>query len=223
MNEPATAEKLIPKDHGYGMKRPPMETGYYEAYNRPNVTLVDLHATPIERDHRDGDRHLGGRRGVRRDHLGHGLRRRDRRAHPYGSGRHRRSAADDLWADGPRTYLGIAVPRFPNLLFVGGPHFPFANVPRGAEIQVDFVADLVCYVFERGIEPVEPEEAAEETWTEHVVERRPFLVADTAVVPGCEHPGQGRRLHALHRRPRELQRPSSNEVADNGYERLRAA
>ena len=48
-DDPATAEKLIPKDHGYGMKRPPMETGYYEAYNLPNLKLVDLHETPIER------------------------------------------------------------------------------------------------------------------------------------------------------------------------------
>ena len=49
VDDPATADKLIPKDHGYGMKRPPMETGYYEAFNRANVSLVDLNETPIER------------------------------------------------------------------------------------------------------------------------------------------------------------------------------
>ena len=47
MNDPAVAEKLIPTDHGFGMRRPPMETFYYEAYNRPNVQLVDLNETPI--------------------------------------------------------------------------------------------------------------------------------------------------------------------------------
>ena len=47
VNDPAVAEKLIPTDHGFGMRRPPMETNYYEAYNQPNVHLVDLHETPI--------------------------------------------------------------------------------------------------------------------------------------------------------------------------------
>ncbi|MDH4077942.1 MAG: NAD(P)/FAD-dependent oxidoreductase, partial [Acidimicrobiia bacterium] len=47
VNDPAVAEKLIPTDHGFGMRRPPMETGYYEAYNRPNVKLIDLNETPI--------------------------------------------------------------------------------------------------------------------------------------------------------------------------------
>ena len=54
MNDPEVAEKLIPKDHGFGMRRLPMETGYYEAYNRRNVHLVDLNETPIERDHPNG-------------------------------------------------------------------------------------------------------------------------------------------------------------------------
>ena len=51
VNDPAVAEKLIPKDHGFGMQRVPMETRYYEAYNRDNVHLVDINETPIERDH----------------------------------------------------------------------------------------------------------------------------------------------------------------------------
>ncbi|MBT6276697.1 MAG: NAD(P)/FAD-dependent oxidoreductase, partial [Chromatiales bacterium] len=49
VNDPVTAEKLIPKDHGFGLRRVPLETGYYETYNRDNVTLVDLNDTPIER------------------------------------------------------------------------------------------------------------------------------------------------------------------------------
>ena len=49
VNDPTIAEKLIPKDHGFGTRRVPLETGYYETFNRENVTLVDLNETPIER------------------------------------------------------------------------------------------------------------------------------------------------------------------------------
>ncbi len=49
VKDPVTAEKLIPKNHGFGTRRVPMETHYYEVYNQPNVELVDLHETPIER------------------------------------------------------------------------------------------------------------------------------------------------------------------------------
>ena len=49
VQDPAIAEQLIPKDHGFGMQRLPLETNYFEAYNRDNVHLVDLLETPIER------------------------------------------------------------------------------------------------------------------------------------------------------------------------------
>jgi cation diffusion facilitator CzcD-associated flavoprotein CzcO len=54
VHDPVLAEKLIPKDHGFGVQRVPMETRYYEAYNRDNVHLVDLQETPIERITRRG-------------------------------------------------------------------------------------------------------------------------------------------------------------------------
>ena len=90
VDDPATAEKLIPKDHGYGMKRPPMETGYYEAYNRPNVSLVDLNDDAHRARHRDRHRHRRRRADVRHDHLGHRVRRGDRRADTHGRRRYRR-------------------------------------------------------------------------------------------------------------------------------------
>ena len=171
VDDPATADKLIPKDHGYGMKRPPMETGYYEAYNRPNVSLVDLHETPIERITETGIVTVRRRAAVRHDHLGHRVRCRHRRAHPDGRGRHRRrSGSRSSGPTAPAPTSGVAIPHFPNFFFVGGPHFPFANVPRGTEIQVDFVTDLVEHLTEHGYARVEPDEAAEEAWTAHVLE-----------------------------------------------------
>lgn len=49
VKDPATAEKLIPKDHGFATRRVPLENGYFEVYNQPNVSLVDIKQDPIER------------------------------------------------------------------------------------------------------------------------------------------------------------------------------
>ena len=80
VEDPETAEKLIPKDHRFGEKRPPFVTGYYEAYNNPNVSLVDLEQTPIVRVTETRDR--DGRRRARARHhrVGDRLRLRHRRA-----------------------------------------------------------------------------------------------------------------------------------------------
>src|SRR5205807_3148991 len=49
VKDPVIAEKLIPKNHGFGTRRVPLESGYYEVYNQPNIKLVDINETPIER------------------------------------------------------------------------------------------------------------------------------------------------------------------------------
>ena len=93
VNDPVVAEKLIPKDHGFGVQRVPLETRYYEAYNRDNVHLVDLQETPIERDHRQGDPHDRAGLRVRHHRVRHRLRRRHRRLRPHGHPRRRRPDA----------------------------------------------------------------------------------------------------------------------------------
>ncbi|MFN0089881.1 MAG: flavin-containing monooxygenase [Acidimicrobiales bacterium] len=195
VDDPATAEKLIPKDHGYGMKRPPMESGYYDAYNRPNVSLVDLRETPIERITETGVVTSAGEEAFDLIIWATGF---DAvtgamtRMGVVGSGGER---LEEYWADGPRTYLGVSLPRFPNLLFVGGPHFPFANVPRGLDVQVGFVTGLLRHAAERGYTRVEVEEAAEEAWTELVLtSAAPFLVADTSWFRGANIPGKADRF-----------------------------
>ena len=127
----------------------------------------------------------------------------------------------DFWAAGPRTYLGVSIPRFPNLLFVGGPHFPFANVPRGADVQVDFVAELVRHLFEHGIARVEPDEEAEQAWTEHVLESSaPFLVADTSWFRGANIPGKA-DVFMLYTGGLVNYKARLDQVAANGYEGFR--
>ena len=145
VEDPETAEKLIPKDHRFGEKRPPFVTGYYEAFNNPNVSLVDLKQTPIVRMTESGietaeacgsSTSSCGRPGstsapARSTRMGirgrHGL------------------ALEDYWADGPRTFLGVQTTGFPNLFFPGGPHAAAGNNPRYNGDQVDFITDAITY------------------------------------------------------------------------------
>lgn len=218
VNDPATAEKLIPKDHGYGAKRPPMESGYYEAYNRPNVSLVDLNETPIERITENGIVTSAGEQhfdviiwATGFDAVTGAM----TRMGVVGTDGVRLA---DFWADGPRTYLGVAIPHFPNFFFVGGPHFPFSNVPRGTEVQVEFVTGLIDYLAEHGYAQVEPDDAAEEAWTAHVLEAaQPFLVADSSWFRGANIPGKPDRI-LLYFGGLVAYRAKLEEVVGNGYE-----
>ena len=109
VHDPAVAEKLIPKDHGFGVQRVPMETGYYEAYNQENVHLVDLRETPISAHHAGGHRDQRRHRArVRHHRLRHRLRRRHRRLRPHRHPRRRRPAADGTCGRAsPVTFLGL--------------------------------------------------------------------------------------------------------------------
>ena len=153
VHDPVVAEKLIPKDHGFGVQRVPMETGYYEAYNRDNVHLVDLQETPIERHHADGHPH-------------------DRRATTSSTSSSTPPASTpitgaydridirgvggqtlrDKWADGPVTFLGLQVAGFPNMIMPTGPQSGSAstNFPRGIELGVDWATDLLQYMWKHG-------------------------------------------------------------------------
>ncbi|HEX4171802.1 MAG TPA: NAD(P)/FAD-dependent oxidoreductase, partial [Acetobacteraceae bacterium] len=145
VKDPTVAEKLIPKNHGFGTRRVPLETRYYEVYNQPNVLLVDLNETPIERITPPGiktsdteyafdiiiyatgfdaitgsfDRiEIRGLDGIR---------------------------LKDAWAGGPQTYLGVLVQGFPNMLMLMGPHTALGNIPRSIEYNVDWVTGLLQF------------------------------------------------------------------------------
>jgi cation diffusion facilitator CzcD-associated flavoprotein CzcO len=170
VHDPETAEKLIPSDHGYAEKRPPFVNGYYETFNRPNVSLVDLKATPMVKvtptgiettdGHRDFDMIVWatgfdfGTGALNRM----GIRGRDGRA------------LEDEWAEGPATYLGIVTRGFPNLYFPGGPHGSTGNNPRYGADQVDFVTDLLVHARDHGFDVVEVRADAQEAWTTMVDE-----------------------------------------------------
>jgi cation diffusion facilitator CzcD-associated flavoprotein CzcO len=170
VNDPVIAEKLIPKDHGFGIQRVPLETGYFETYNRDNVELVDSAETPIERITETGlstsDRtfefdviiYATGF-----DAFTGALDRIDIR----GLGG---ATLRDKWADGPVTYLGLMVSDIPNMVMLAGPQTAATNFPRGAELAVDWATSLLEYMRAHGHRRFIANEDAEQRWFEHVKE-----------------------------------------------------
>jgi cation diffusion facilitator CzcD-associated flavoprotein CzcO len=165
VDDPETAEKLIPKEHRFGEHRPPFVTGYYEAFNNPNVTLVDVKQTPIVRVTERGIETTDGGREFDIVVWATGF--------DFGTGALTRMgirgrgdvALEEHWADGPRTFLGVQTAGFPNFFFPGGPHAAAGNNPRYNGDQVDFVTDTLVYARDHGYDTIEVDPAAEEEWT----------------------------------------------------------
>ena len=178
VDDPVVAEQLIPKDHGFAMQRLPLETNYYEAYNRPNVHLVDLSATPIERITADGIATCDTEYPLDLIVMATGF---DAitgawdRMNITGVGG--RSLAE-AWSDGPRTYYGLMAHGFPNLLMVAGPQSVSGstNFPRAIEGGVDWITDFIADAHQRHVTRFEATAAAEQEWIDEVVARQDRLL-----------------------------------------------
>jgi len=165
VKDPGMAEMLIPKDHRFGEKRPPFVTGYYETFNKPDVSLVDLKQTPIIRVTETGIETDDGERPFDVVVWATGF--------DFGTGALTRMgirgrhglALEEYWSDGPRTFLGVQTTGFPNFFFPGGPHAAAGNNPRYNGDQVDFITDAITYVRDHGYDTIEVDAAAEDKWT----------------------------------------------------------
>jgi cation diffusion facilitator CzcD-associated flavoprotein CzcO len=215
-----TAEKLLP-DYFIGAKRPPLDSDYYETYNRENVTLVDLREDPIAAITTSGVRTRSGEHhpldmlvlATGYDAMTGAL----RRLNPTGRGG---TKLDQKWADGAHTYLGMATANFPNLFMIHGPESPSVlyNMPMGAERQVDWVANCITYMQEHGLDVIEPAPAAELEWGAQVAE-----LANQTLYPltdswytGANIPGKPRQF-AIHLNG-ILFYQTLDDVAANNYE-----
>ncbi len=171
VRDPAVADALSPHDI-IGCKRLCVDTDYYATFNRPNVALVDVSRTPIEGIEAQGVR-VDGR--LHRldalvlatgfDAMTGALNRIDIRGK---GGR----ALKDKWREGPKSYLGLMIEGFPNLFTVTGPGSPsvLTNMLPSIEQHVDWIADCINFLRQRGLECIEPTREAEEDWVEHVRE-----------------------------------------------------
>lgn len=226
VKDPLVAEKLIPRDHGFGVQRVPMETHYFEAYNRPNVNLVDISETPIVRVTETG------LRTTERDY--------DFDIIVYATGFDAITGAfdhidirgvdgetlRDKWKDGPSTFLGMLIHGFPNLLMPAGPQSGSAstNYPRGIEAGVNWCTDLLGYMWEHGYMRAEATREAEESWTAHVTQMyatmlmrkaKSWFTGYNSNVPGHEH---GRIRYFVYNGGAPKYVARITEVAQKGYE-----
>jgi len=194
VEDPEVAEKLIPKDHRYGEKRPPFVTGYFEAYNKPNVSLVDLNTTPILQVTANGIETSDGQLDFDILVWATGF--------DFGTGALMRmgivgrdgEALTKRWEEGPTTFLGVQTHGFPNLFFPGGPHAAAGNNPRYNCDQVDFIMGLLVYARDNGNDCIEVDPAAEDEWTIMVDTRSatsPF--GESSYFFGSNIPGKPRR------------------------------
>jgi cation diffusion facilitator CzcD-associated flavoprotein CzcO len=181
---PKTAAILSDIDHPYAAKRPPIDTNYFETYNRPDVSLVDLRKAPIERISRAGictteDEYpvdiIVFATGF--DAMTGPMLRMDIRGR---SG----LALKDAWEAGPLTYLGLQVAGFPNLFTITGPGSPsvLCNMPVAIEQHADWITDCIRHMRDSGLERIEPRADAVDRWVAEVNE-----AAHKTVLPLAKH------------------------------------
>jgi cation diffusion facilitator CzcD-associated flavoprotein CzcO len=224
VKDPKVAEKLIPKNHGFGTRRVPLETRYYEVYNQPNVQLVDIKETPIERITPTG---------IRTSNADHAF---DIIIYATGfdaiTGSFDRidirgvdgQRLKDKWAGGPQTYLGVLVEDFPNMMMLMGPHTALGNIPRSIEYNVEWVTGLLKFALERGLTRMEATEAGVASWTDHVKSLGVGLLSNevdswmTGINRNVE--GKQTRIIARYSGSAPAYRARCDEAAAEGYREL---
>jgi cation diffusion facilitator CzcD-associated flavoprotein CzcO len=219
VKDPAVAEALIPRQT-LGCKRLCVDSGYYETFNLPNVTLVDLRASPIEEITATGIRVATGLVELDTIIFATGF---DAitgaicKINVVGVGG---LALKDKWANQPRAYLGLATAGFPNFFFVNGPGSPsvLSNMLPSIEQNVEWICDCINHVITRRIRTIQATPAAEEQWASHV-----NAVAESTLFTSCNSwylgsnvPGKQRNFMPLIGVPPYVAK--CKEVVRNGYE-----
>ncbi|MDP3248846.1 MAG: NAD(P)/FAD-dependent oxidoreductase [Polaromonas sp.] len=221
VKDPKVAEMLIPKDHGFGTKRVPMETRYYEVYNQDNVTLVDLNTTPIERVTPQGIQ-IGDKEHAL-DYIIYAtgfdaVTGAFKRIDIQGKGG---TKLADKWKDGPETYLGMQVAGFPNMFMLVGPHngATFCNIPRCIEQNVEWVSDCIAHMQKQDLQRIETTETAEAAWTNHVYETTQGLLFSgvRSWFVGSNTPGK-KATFLVYAGGSPAYRQKCEEVVAKGYE-----
>ena len=221
VDDPETAEKLMP-DFFVGTKRPILDNGYFETFNRDNVTLVDLREDPFEKFTPSGVSTAQGDHPLDMLVLATGF---DAisgtmlKLNPTGR---RGVSLKDKWKDGFDNYLGIMISGFPNLFMIHGPGTPgvLYNMPLGAEREVQWIGNCIQRLKEKSLSTVEPTTDAEAIWGEEVntLANRTLYPQTDSWYTGANIPGKPRKFTVHLGGPLYFQRIS--EVAANDYEGL---
>ena len=169
VKDPTIAEKLIPKNHGFGTRRVPLETNYYETFNQENVELIDVNDTPIQSITENGIQtnlceynfdiiiYATGFDAITGSFD---------RIDIQGTNEKK---LKDAWEDGPQTYLGVFVQDFPNMLMSMGPHAGLGNYTRTAEYSVEWIAGIIQYANDKKLTRVMATPKGVKDWTDYVL------------------------------------------------------
>ena len=221
VRNPETAKRLQPDDHPIGSKRICVDTEYYAAFNRPNVTLVDIKSDPIQEILPNAVRTRSKDHEIDALVLATGF---DAMTGSVAKIDVRGRAGQTLnqkWAEGPRTYLGLMSEGFPNLFVITGPGSPsvLSNMIVSIEQHVDWISEAIAFMRERGLETMEASREAEDRWVAHVNE-----VAQATLYPqanswymGANIPGKP-RIFMPYIGGVGVYRGICNEVVAKGYE-----
>ena len=222
VEDPETAEKLVPRDHPFASKRALIDTNYFDTYNRDNVDLVDIRHFPIE------------------EITSTGLRTADGEEYEFDiivfatgydamtgtffnidiTGSEGRKLKEK-WHGGPTTYLGLATADFPNMFMITGPQSPsvLSNMPVSIEQHVEWISDFIEYLRERDIDVVDADPQAEVEWVQHVsdiADQTMYMLADSWYL-GANIPGKP-RVFMPYAGGVGPYRERCDEIAANSYE-----
>ncbi|MFY0614306.1 MAG: NAD(P)/FAD-dependent oxidoreductase [Hyphomicrobiaceae bacterium] len=223
VKDPETAEKLANIDHPYATKRPPIDSDYFEAYNRDNVALVDVRSDPIKEITPTGIRLESGAEheldiivfatgfdAMTGPLLGLNITGKDG------------LTLNKAWEAGPRTYLGLQNVGFPNMFTVTGPGSPsvLCNMPVCIEQHVEWITDCIDHLTANNIEQIEPTPQAVDAWVAHVND-----AANATLMPEAGHswylganvPGKP-RVFMPYAGGMHIYRDKCKQIAANGYE-----
>jgi cyclohexanone monooxygenase len=221
VKDPEVARKLTPTGYPIGTKRLPLDSEYFETFNRDNVELVDLRESPIEeivvngirtRDHTyelDAIVFATGFDALTGPLIRLGIRGRGGQA------------LEVKWSHGPQTYLGVCTPGFPNMFMITGPGSPsvLGNMPTSIEQHVDWICDCITHLRQTGHSTIEATYEAEAKWNAHVKE-----LADATLFPQADSWYMGANIPG---KPRVFlpyiggfgtYRKLCEEIASKGYE-----
>ncbi len=221
VDDPGTAKLLQPNSHPIGTKRICIDSDYYAAFNRPNVSLVDIRSIGIEQILPRAVRAGGNDYDVDALVLATGFDAMTGSVAKIDIVGRGDKTLNQKWAEGPRTYLGLMSAGFPNLFVITGPGSPsvLSNMIVSIEQHVDWIADCVSYMRDRGFAAMEAERDAEDKWVAHVNE-----VAHGTLYPqanswymGANIPGKP-RIFMPYIGGVGVYRQICNEVAAKGYE-----
>jgi cation diffusion facilitator CzcD-associated flavoprotein CzcO len=172
VKDPATAAKLTPTDHPFATKRPPIDTHYFETFNRDNVALVDVKATPIIEATPDGLATSDAQYPLDVIVFATGF---DALTGPLLAmdirGSNNRSLRQD-WAAGPHTYLGLQTAGYPNMFTITGPGSPsvLTNMPVAIEQHTQWITECIGHMRANGLKRIETTPEAADKWVERVNE-----------------------------------------------------